>query len=521
MRHAGAPSRPLDRRRFLGLSAGALAAAATGCGRRKDPATARGDTLISAYAVGDGKLGGGMYLAPWGDDEAQMLVSSPLILEEHTGELAGRLAQHWEHSGDYREWTYYLRPGVHWHDGVPLTARDVKFSFELLSHPDVMAITPGNIESITVPSDSTVTVRYAKPSRAETWWGAYPKHLLERLDPKQFREWEFWTHPVGNGPYRVVRNMTQTLVELEANPGHYLGEPRIKRVVLRFVGVGAVTELLSGAVDLVPFTNPALTPKIAADPRFKVYHRLADHYWHAIYWRTRHPLFSDRTVRHALTLAIDRRELMRVLYLPDAMPVADVMFSSDQLRRHEIPEPLPYDPARAESLLEAAGWRDRDAAGVRQRNGLSFRFTALVSGRLEGPQAMALYVQQAFRRIGIHMDILTQQDRSQASRAEAWIGMLSLPQLAAWFAPSSPFAYDNPGATALVARAQAAADPDARNLLHHQLGEVFQAEMPVTILMSYVDTYFAHRRLRGLGQPFSFDPMQHMDELWLDNGSDA
>lgn len=513
--------RAIERRQFIGVSAGALAAAAAGCSHTRDPATARGDTLISAYALGGGKLGGGMYLAPWGDDEAQMLVFSPLILGEHTGELAGRLAQQWEHSTDYREWTYHLRPGVHWHDGVPLTAHDVKFSFELLSRPEVLLIAPGSIESIAVSGDSTVSIRYAKPSRAETWWGAYPKHLLERLDPKQFREWEFWARPVGNGPYRVVRMLSQTLVELEANPGYYRGEPRIKRVVLRFIGVGAVTELLSGGVDLVPFTNPALTPKLAADPRFKVFHRLADHIWHAIYWRTRHPLFSDPSVRKALTLAINRRELMRLLYLPDEMPIADVMFTSDQLRRGEIPEPLPYDPARAAALLEAAGWRDRDADGVRQRNGESFHFTTLVSGRLEGPQAMALYVQQAFRRIGIHMDILTQQDRSQASQAEAWIGMLSLGGLAARLAPSSPFRYDNPRLAQLVARAQAAADPGELELIHRQLGEVFQAETPVTMLMSYVDTYFAHRRVRGLGQPFSFDPFQHMDELWLDHGRNA
>ncbi len=67
-----------------------------------------------------------------------------------TGEWEGRLAERWEHSPDYREWTYYLRPGVRWHDGVPVTAHDVKFSLELLTHPDILEISPGDIESITV-----------------------------------------------------------------------------------------------------------------------------------------------------------------------------------------------------------------------------------------------------------------------------------------------------------------------------------------------------------------------------------
>lgn len=508
----------IERRRFLKLTAGALAAAATGCARPGDPALARGDTLISAYAMGAGKFGGGMYLAPWGTDEAQMLVSSPLVLDNAQGELTGRLAQRWEHSNDYREWTYHLRSGLHWHDGVPLTAHDVKFGLELLSHPDVLEINPASIESIAVPDDSTVTIRYARPTGAENWWGAYPKHLLGRLDRKQFREWEFWARPVGNGPYRMVRNDSQTLIELEANPNHYLGEPRIKRVVLRFIGVGAITDLLSGAVDLVPFTNPALTPKIVADPRFQVIHRPTFRHWHAIYWRTTHPLFADPSVRHALTLAINRRELMQLLYLPDALPITDVMVSPAQFRRGDMPEPLPFDPARADALLDAAGWRDRGPDGVRQRDGKPFRFTTLVSGRLEGPQAMALYVQQAFRRVGVQMDILSQQAQSQASQAEALIAMLNLEGLARTFAATAPFMYDNAEAVALIARASAAVDPDELDLILRQLSEIFREDMPVTVLMPYVNTYFAHQRVRGLGQPLSFDPMEHMDELWLDNG---
>jgi len=58
---------------------------------------------------------------------------------------AGRLAERWEHSPDYQDWTYYARPGVRWYDGVPVTAHDVKFSLDLLTHPDILEISPGHI----------------------------------------------------------------------------------------------------------------------------------------------------------------------------------------------------------------------------------------------------------------------------------------------------------------------------------------------------------------------------------------
>ena len=491
-----------------------IALAGIHCGDGKDRAYSRGSTVIVPY--GDDER----VLNPYFDMPAQFLVFLPLVTRNEHGELEGRLAKSWEHSPDYREWTYHLRTDVRWHDGVPVTAHDLKFTLDLLARPDVLSFGSGMFESITVLDDSTVRVRYPGALFSFDWWVVYyPKHLLENLDPKEFSDWEFWTHPVGNGPYRYVRHVPKTMMEFEANPDYYKGKPKIDRVVLKFTGEARLTELLSGNVDAIMEFNSTEIPKLGADPRFRVYH------WpsitaRAIYWQNDHPLFRDPRVRRALTLAINRRELLQVLNLPENFPIVDGPYTERQLLRGELPEPLPYDPARARTLLDAAGWRDRDGNGVRDRDGQEFRFTAIVFG---GWQEMAVYVQDQLRRVGVQMALQTLeagivQGRVRIGEFEAaftWAryfpGILKHE-----FGEDAPIGYKNAQVVKLVDRVAVTADPDARDRIFRELTEIFRADLPVTTLFPSPKTTVAHRRIQGLSTPFRADPVWYMEDLWLE-----
>jgi len=218
---------------------------------------------------------------------------------------------------------------------------------------------PGSY-SVKVLDDRTCTVTCHPRTRKLVYPNVlyYPKHLLEKLHPKKFREWEFWTRPVGNGPYRYVRHMPKTMTELEANRDYYGGKPQIERVVLKFGQFSSMprqrlVELLSGNVDVVDALQPLEALPVAGDARFHVYHRIWPGHLKAIVWNQHHLLFGDSQIRLALTLAIDRRELHRVLNLPVSAPVFDVIFAEEQLLRAELPPPLPYDPERAKQLLDA------------------------------------------------------------------------------------------------------------------------------------------------------------------------
>ena len=143
------------------------------------------------------------------------------------------------------------RTDVRWSDGVPVTAGDVKFTLDLLNHP---AVHYASVDEVTVVDDYTVKIRRkagAGPDQVG-WVYHLPKRALEHLEPSNFWDWDFWTHPsVSAGPYRFVRYVPETMMEFEVNPIYYRSKPKIERVVLKFVGEASLAELVRGNVDVV------------------------------------------------------------------------------------------------------------------------------------------------------------------------------------------------------------------------------------------------------------------------------
>ncbi|MEE9185028.1 MAG: ABC transporter substrate-binding protein [Acidimicrobiia bacterium] len=512
------------RHRSLLACVSCLALAFLACGRGDDTAYTRGSTVIISYCCGNEALN------PSHDMGAIKLVYLSLAEHDPKGRLMGRLATSWEPSPDYREWTYHLRTDVRWHDGVPVTAHDIAFTIDLMRTFRDLDYGAGAFESVTVHDDSTVTIRSGHGRRLyQTWMVFYPKHLLEHLDPERLAEWDFWTRPVGNGPYRFVRLEPETMMEFEANPDFYMGKPRIERVILKFSLDAGLTELLSGDVDAVPSFPAAGLPTVGGDPRFRVYYHVWGTATRAIYWKNDHPLFRDPRVRRALTLAIDRRELLGLLGLPDDLPVVDGPLTPDQYRRGELPEPLPYDPVRARALLDSAGWRDEDGDGVRERDGRQFRFTALLqtftSEHSAGQGAVGVHVQSQLRKVGVQMelqlmDVAVLVQRLESGNFEAvfrflrfyetpWLRLVRLGE-------GAPIGYQNSRVVELIDRASRTWVPEEEDRIYGELMEIFRADLPVTMLYPGVSFTVAHRRLRGLSTPWRDDPVGHMEELWLE-----
>lgn len=449
---------------------------------------------------------------------AQFLVFLPLARRNAEGVLEGWLARSWEHSDDYRTWTFHLQPNATWHDGAPVTAHDVKFSLELISHPDAGAwLAPGTF-AIRVVDDATVSVTLLKPV-SEAWLDyavTYPKNRLEDLDPKEFYSWSFWTQPVGNGPYRYVRHMPGTMMEFEANPDYFLREPRVERVILK-LGPPAITELLSGNVDVIPWVGELDLLKLRGDPRFRTYHKILPAHLGAVIWNHDRPPFDDPRVRRALTLAMDRRAIIQALNFPEETPLFDVIFTEEQFHRGELPPSLPHDPAGARRLLDEAGWQDDQPGGVRHRDGRPFRFEALVHAGQSFDRA-AVLIQSDLQAVGVRMDI-TRLDagvvdgRRQAGDFDALFGE---PRPEADFGADSRIGYRNPRVALLLERAAATVHPGERDAIHREIWPIFRSEVPVTFLYPVVRTTAAHRRVRGLSSPWHDDPLWYADQVWLE-----
>jgi len=514
----------MGRRKFMHICAGSLAIATVGCGRRANNAWAK-DSTITVYTWGDERDLSDFW------SSMQYLLFLPLVRAKAQGGYEPCLAESWEHSPDYSTWTIHLRKDVRWQDGVPTTAHDVKFTLELLGHPKITLLAPDAFH-ITVVDDYTYNIVYRESSMGDAndrWTVYWPKHLLEQLDPGQFRNWEFWNHPVGNGPYRWVRTVPKTMAEFEANPDYYRGKPRIERVVLKFGPTSdsaALTELLSGNVDAISCCQLSAIDilKLKGNPRFRPYYYLQPYKFAIIAWNHHNPLFRDTKVRRALTLAINRRELQQALNLPSALPILDAFVTSHQYLRRDFHKPLPYDPEEAKRLLEETGWRDIGANGIRKQAGREFRFTALVSPSYQELDKAAIYVQAQLRRAGIQMDIETLDDLAESQRVKGGqfeaafsISMFESEYgaMSRLFAENSPMGYNNPKVAALRRTAHATMDPDETDRIYRELVPLFQADVPVTFLYPCIWPSVATRRVKGLSSPVRTDPSMFMGDLWL------
>jgi peptide/nickel transport system substrate-binding protein len=501
----------------LALACG-CAIAALGCARRSDGAAPNIRT-VTVGATGDIDYG----MNPDYDLAMKFLVFLPLVTEREDGALEGRLARSWEHSPDWREWTFHLRTDVRWEDGFPVTARDVKFTLAILASPGWGTISPSAVEVVTVDNDSTLRVRFRQLHviRGVTQDIVLPEHLLGGLNRNDIDSWAFWLRPVGDGPYRLLRRVPKTLVEFEANPSYYGPKPRIERVIVRSVGGLRFADLLGGNIDVFYAPTPTQLLRLAQDHRFGLYHESGSGLY-GIEWNVNLPFFRDWRVRRALTLAIDRQEARQVLVLPADIPVVDGPYTPSQLQRGDLPVPLPYDTAQARALLEAAGWFDTDGDGVLDRDGQPFRFVAAMppGSRPGASQTLAVYVQAQLRRMGIRMEIQPVQTSGPPSgHFDAIVtGSVGWKRWTTIFSNSSGNGYHNPRVTELLGLLTSTVDPGEEDRIYAELSRIFQAEVPATFFFSQVPEVAVNQRIHGLSSPWRADPLRYMSELWLEGG---
>lgn len=508
-----------------GLTASLAAALVLSCGVQLDRAD-RGSTMTVLADEGD------RYTIRRG--QATPLLFLPVMIERFGEEGVPRLAESWEHSDDYRTWTYRLRDDVRWHDGVAVTAHDIAFSIELFNHPDVLwaTWTWGGNDSISVPDDRTLTLHRSRPTAYPPLAGEQafpvPKHLLEKLDRATFYRWDFWLRPVGNGPYRFVRHIPRTMFELEANADFYAGEPSIERVIVKLGNTNRVLELTSGAADVVLETTPTEVKRFAADPEFVVYRGYDWLDMAAIYWNQSYPPFADSKVRHALNHAIDRREIGRLVDLPDDMPLvggfSDPQWGSVPYREWAWGQGPAHDPGLAAVLLTQAGWIDADGDGIRERDGRKLEFTLTVSNDawIRGVD-QGLLIQQQLQEVGVAVEVRALEyalwtDSFREGDFEAaiyWFENHPPSLLGDYFDPS-PFGYHNPVLIRLLQSLETTPEQPARDSVYRRLNAILMRDMPLTFFFPRAAPFVAHRRIRGFRSTVSWNALALAEELWIE-----
>jgi len=326
-------------------------------------------------------------------------------------DIVGDLAESWTVSEDGLVITFTLRPNVRWHDGAPVTAEDVRFTYEkLIDHAirTPYASSYELVESLEVLDARTVRVRYAEPfaPALESWMmGIIPKHRLERED---LNTTPLLRRPVGHGPYRFVRWKTGELIELAANPDYFEHRPHLDRYLYRTIPDQATLflELLTGGIDLAglsPLQHQRQTDTPFIRRAFRKF-RYPSFGFTYLGYNLADPRFADVRIRRAFNLTIDKQAILDgVLFGLGA--VATGPYPKESWAHNPSVVPQPQDVAAARALLAQAGWEDRDGDGLVDRDGQPFRFTILTNQGNETRRQVAELVQQQLKVLGVEVKI--------------------------------------------------------------------------------------------------------------------
>lgn len=408
-----------SRRRALGAALAALQALACGVSERSADSTVAAERPWVVATTVD-FAGVNELVAPniRFTREVQELLLLGLVEEqpdfaEHPPSFAPSLAESWQSSPDGRELTFRLRRDARWSDGHPITARDVEFTYRAQIAPEVAwsyADSKQVVESLRVVDDHTVVFRLASPG---------PFRLVDVNDGRilpahawstiPFSEWRasgerFRESLVSSGPYTLSRWQPGVELELAPNPAAISGVAAPgRRVVFRVTPDPAalVERLLAGEFDFADGLQPLDAERVARSPALELLSSPSRQYDY-IAWNVRRPPFDDAEVRRALTLAIDRRQLVDALFRGRAEVAAGPVPSYVWARDPEL-TPWPYAPGEARALLAAVGFSDLDGDGVVERGGKPFAFELLTNSGNRLRADAAVMLQEQLARVGIRV----------------------------------------------------------------------------------------------------------------------
>jgi peptide/nickel transport system substrate-binding protein len=433
------------------------------------------------------------------------LIFDDLLSRGSNLDVAPGLAERWE-IPDPQTYVFHIHHGVKFHDGRPLTSRDVKWTFDSLLTGKVRSPKASAyrfVDHLEAPDDFTVVFHMKEPDAALLWnlsdgaVGIVPAGSLDEMARR----------PIGSGPFKFVSAETDKEVIVERNDD-YWGE-KVKLARVRFAIVPDATtqalELRKGSGDVI--INGSFPPDsvltLKREPSLAVESapgtRLA-----YLGFNLRDPILKDVRIRQAIAYALDRQPMIDYLWRGEAQPARSVLPPQSWAYNGNVPA-YNHDPEKARQLL--------DAAGYPAINGVRFHITMKTSTD-ENTRLMVAVIQQQLREVRIALDIRSFEFGTFFSDVThgafqlyglRWIGGNEDPDIFYIFHSSrvppsgaNRGFYSNPKVDTLIDQARRDVDPNARKLIYAEVQRILAEELP-SINLWYLDNVLVHnKRVRNL-----------------------
>ena len=379
-----------------------------------------GEKVITMAQTGDWDTFMPMNTTNAGADNVIELMFDRLMVINTDGTFAPRLADSWETNEAQDKITYHLNENAKWQDGEPVTAEDVVYSAQVASSSEfnylrrirmqyfagtdetgcetgtdsveVKALDDHTVEfTLKTPMDPAII--YALVNRD---FFIMPKHLLSNISDADLVNDAFWQNPVGSGPCIFDSMESGVSIEFKANKDYYLGAPDFDRLVFKKVqSSNLLSGLMSGDIDVLSANSqiPLADWEAAKNTQGIVTKSIPTFAYQYMAMNTARDYLTE-DVRHAISLAINRQVIVDQLLQGEAR-IAIGPLAEDHPYFDEKLLPIEYDPEKAKSMLEAAGWDSNRELQV------------LVSTGNEVREKSAILIQQDLQKIGIKTKIQT------------------------------------------------------------------------------------------------------------------
>lgn len=432
------------------------------------------------------------------------LIFDDLLSRGDNLSVAPGLADRWE-IPDPLTYIFHLHHGVTFHDGRPLTSRDVKWTFDSLMQGKVRsakASTYRFVDHIEAPDDLTVIFRMKEPDAALLWnmsdgaIGVVPYGSGN----------EVTTHPIGSGPFKFVSAETDKEVIIQRNDNYWGEKPKLARV--RFAVVPDTTtealELRKGTGDIsINSLTPDTVNTLEREPFLAVEHSPGTEIQY-LGFNLRDPILKNVRVRQAIAYALNRTPLIRYLLNGWAQPARSVLPPQSWAYDGDVPV-YDHDPEQARQLL--------DAAGYPLVNGVRFHLTMKTS-TVESTRLMVAVMQQQLHEVGIALDIRSFESATFLADVThgafqlyglRWVGGNEDPDIfyvfhSSRFPPNGANRgfYANPRVDTLIDQARREVDPKVRKPIYDEVQLTLAQQLPYIDLW-YLDNVLVHnRRVRNL-----------------------
>lgn len=324
-------------------------------------------------------------------------------VDRRAGKMKPVLAESWEFSEDLKSVTYYLRRGVKWWDGHPVTAEDVLYTYQRMKEPSTNY---PYLNSLRFIRDVEVVDPYAIRFTFEKVYAdiltdsdimPLPKHIHEGEDTI------FGENPVGNGPYRIGEWISGSEIILTANEDYYRGRPSIDKIHIRNYSNmdDMLADFANGDLDAVLNISPQSAQELVQNENVSIYSQPGNSYLY-VGWNLEHPFLQDKLVRKALSMAINNQRILTDIYA-DMGEISLGPLPSSAWGYNEAIEPIGYDADLALSVLKEQGFADFNGNRIMDKDRKDFAIRVVTNSENDDRVTILRYITEDLRRIGIRV----------------------------------------------------------------------------------------------------------------------